>query len=72
MIRATTAKGTPVFVETICDVYPNENGYYCEIYLNSGGDRFDDFCIHPDDCDCNNEWEVRRFVEDYVASIIDY
>jgi hypothetical protein len=72
MIRATTANGTPVWVDVVDDVEPNEGGFYCEIYLNVGGDRYDDFCIHPEDCDCKNDRQVIAKVRRYVETIEDY
>lgn len=72
MIRATTRKGTPVWVSTIKDVEPNKGGLYCEIYLNMYGDRFDDFCIHEGDCDLNNDRDVIKHVREYVSTINEY
>jgi hypothetical protein len=72
MTRATTAKGTGVIVFTTPDVEPNEGGLYCEICLEWDGDRFDDFCIHPDDCDCSDEEQVDAYIDRYVSEITDY
>lgn len=72
MIRAKTKKGTPVWVSTIEDVEPNKGGLYCEIYLNFFGDRYDDFCIHAEDCDCTNDKAVIAYVRNYVSNIKEY
>lgn len=72
MISARTKRGTAVWVHAIPDLEPNENGYYCEIYLNPNGDRYDDFCIHKGDCDLTNDIDVREFIKEYVSQIIEY
>lgn len=72
MITATTGKGTKVWVHAIEDVDPNKGGYYCEIYLNPNEDRYDDFCIHREDCDLTNDIDVREFIEEYVSQIVEY
>lgn len=72
MILAVTKKGTKVWVATIEDVEPNEGGLYCEIYLDFNCDRFDDFCIHPEDCNCKSDMAVRAYVRNYVKTIEEY
>ncbi len=72
MITAKTQKGTRVWVSLVDDVEPNEGGYYCEIYRNQYGDRYDDFCIHTEDCDCKDDKAVTKFVREYVSSIKEY
>lgn len=69
---AITGRGTRVFLSYIQDCEPNTGGWYVEIYVNPYGDRYDDFCIHPEDCDCTNWDEVGRFAKNYVSSIMDY
>lgn len=69
---ATTGRGTRVHLSYIPDCGSNVGGWYVEIYLNPYGDRYDDFCIHPEDCDCTNWDEVERFAKNYVSSITDY
>lgn len=72
MTSATTARGTKVRLEFVPDVEPNEGGYYVEVYHEDKEDRFDDFCVHPDDCDCDDDKTVERFAQQHVASITDY
>ena len=72
MVRAKTKKGTKVWVNVLSDVEPNLGGFYCEIHINMFGDRFDDFCIHPEDCDCKNEKEVIAFIRGYISNINEY
>ena len=67
-----TGKGTKVDVSFEADVEPNEGGYYCVISEHNTLYPFDDFCIHPDDCDCTNYDEVSKFAKKYVSEITDY
>ena len=72
MITAHTAKYTRVYLDILPDCGENEGGYYVEIYLKPEGDRYDDFCIHPDDCDCNNWNEVVDYARYVISTIICY
>lgn len=72
MTRATTKKGTKVWLSFVPDCEYNTGGWYVEIYRNQYGDRYDDFCIHTDDCDCQDEEAVERYAKDFVSQIIDY
>lgn len=67
-----TGRGTEVYLAFVPDVDPNKGGWYVEIYLNESGDRYDDFCIHPGDCDCTNDLEVQEYARKYVESIKEY
>ena len=71
-MEARTKKGTKVWLSFVPDCEYNKGGWYVEIYLNEYGDRYDDFCIHPEDCDCRNCSAVERFATEYVSSIEDY
>lgn len=72
MIKAKTGKGTTVFLALIPDVGPNKGGYYVEIYLGRYSDRLDDFCIHPEDCDCTDTDKVEKYAKEYVLTIKEY
>ena len=72
MITAKTKKGTKVYISFVKDVEPNKGGYYCEISRYYCGSTYDNFCIHPEDCDCNNEAEVGNFAKNYVSTIEEY
>ena len=50
----------------------NTGGWYVEIYLNEYDSCYDDFCIHTDDCDCQDDEAVVRFAKEYVSKINDY
>ena len=56
-----------VWIGCIPDCDENEGGYFCEVwddeYMNN---RIDYFCIHPEDCDCNNPEEVKKFIRWYA------
>ena len=67
-----TGKGTKVDVSFVNDVEPNEGGYYCEIARHETLEPFDNFCIHPTDCDCTNWREVEKEARQIVAEIKDY
>jgi hypothetical protein len=48
MISGVTKNGVKLYVTFVEDVFPNECGYYCEIYLDdSCCDEVDNFVIHP-------------------------
>ncbi len=72
MMPAKTKKGTIVYLSFIPDCGSNVGGWYVEIYLDQDGDRYDDFCIHPDDCNCSNYNAVAEFAKKYVSSIKEY
>ena len=67
-----TGKGTKVDVSFVEDVEPNEGGYYCEISRHDSLMPFDNFCIHPEDCDCKNWREVEKEARQIVSEIKDY
>ena len=72
MVKGKTKKGTRVWMSYIPDCEDNTGGFYVEIYLNQYGDRYDYFCVHPEDCDCNNTEAVEKFIKEYVSQIKDY
>ena len=48
-----------------CDV--NAGGYYCQVYTDEAMEhQIDDFCIHPEDCDCSNQEDLAKFVANYA------
>ena len=58
---------------------PNEGGYYCQVHADEDyGDQIDDFCIHPDELEENDDikhWgkvnidgSYRYYVENGVIS----
>lgn len=56
-----------VWISRCEDCDENEGGYYCQVYADEDMEhQIDDFCIHPDDCDCSNEDEVKKFIEEYA------
>lgn len=69
---AYTKKGTKVDVSFVADVEPNEGGYYCEIARHNTLEPFDYFCIHPEDCDCEDYNAIQKFAEEYVGKIEEY
>ena len=56
-----------VWVSTTPDCAENLGGYYCQVYSDEDMEnQIDDFCIHTDDCDCNNQEEVEKFIKEYT------
>ena len=56
-----------VWVSTTPDCDENLGGYYCQVYSDEDMEnQIDDFCIHTDDCDCNNQEEVEKFIKEYT------
>ena len=50
MISGMTKNGVKLYVTFVEDVFPNECGYYCEVYLDdSCCEEIDNFVIHPFD-----------------------
>lgn len=55
-----------VYITCIQDCDENEGGYYCQVYTDEElAEEVDYFCIHIDDCDCNNQEEVENFIRQY-------
>lgn len=56
-----------VWISRIPDCDNNLGGYYCQVYIDRDMEnQIDDFCIHPEDCDCTSESEVEKFIEEYA------
>ena len=42
-----------------------------QIYNNDIGDEvIDDFCIHKEDCNCENLNEVENYIKEYVKNLV--
>ena len=72
MYKCYTKKGTAVWLAFVPDCGSNAGGWYVEIYLDPASDRFDDFCIHPEDCDCKDWNTMKEWAKNYVSEIEDY
>lgn len=72
MITAKTKNGTLCVVSFVADVEPNVGGWYCQVERKENDYQLDDFCIHPNDCDCTNMQEVETFAREYVENITEY
>lgn len=60
-----------VTIAYICDCCENEGGYYVQIYNNDLYDEvIDDFCIHKEDCNCENLNEVENYIKEYVKNLV--
>lgn len=72
-ILATTAKGTKVCLCFVDDCEDNEGGFFVEVYEYPGtGDYFDYFCIHKEDCDCEDMNAVEEFARKYISEVNNY
>ena len=54
-----------VWISCIDDIGENKNGYFCQVYADEDMSKeIDYFIIHPWDCDCTDEKEVEKFIEE--------
>lgn len=68
MVEATDKLGQTVYVSYIDDCCENEGGYWCQVYCDDFLDyEIDDFCIHPEDCDCSDVDAVEEYIRAYAA-----
>lgn len=70
MTKAKTKNGRTVWLAFVPDCEYNTGGWYVEVYLNQYGDRYDDFCVHLDDCDCTHMNAVEQYAKDYVSGLV--
>lgn len=70
MTKAKTKNGRTVWLAFVPDCEYNTGGWYVEVYLNQYGDRYDDFCVHLDDCDCTDMNAVEQYAKDYVSGLV--
>ena len=67
-MRTKDKAGHILYVSTTPDCEYNEGGHYCEVYADEDYSiKLDDFCVHTDDCDCDNEKEVEKYIESYIS-----
>lgn len=56
-----------IWISMTPDCGENKGGYYCQTYSDEEMDnQIDDFCIHTDDCNCNNQEDVENFIKRYA------
>ena len=69
MLEALTKNGRKVYLCFNEDCEDNEGGYWVEVYTDKDlNNRIDDFCIHPDDCNCSDMFEVEECAKTYVKN----
>ena len=62
-----------LYVSATPDCEPNEGGYYCQVYADEDyGDQIDDFCIHPDELEENDDIKHWGKVMRWLQSHPDY
>jgi hypothetical protein len=53
MITVETKNGVILYINVCNDVFPNEGGYFCEVYLNKDDEfEYDNFVIRNEDLIC--------------------
>ena len=72
-----TKKGTEIKLAYVPDCGSNAGGWYVEVYADLpghdiNGDPYDNFCVHKDDCNCENFDEVEKFAEEYAMEMLEY
>ena len=68
MVEAFDRLGQVVYVSYVDDCCENKGGYWCQVYCNDFLDyEIDDFCIHPEDCDCSDGNAVAERIRQYVS-----
>lgn len=73
MVEAKDALGQVVYVSRVEDCCENEGGYWCQVYADEFLDyELDDFCVHPEDCDCSDESAVDEYIKKYVAEECEF
>lgn len=59
-----------LYVSATPDCEPNEGGYYCQVYADEDyGDQIDDFCIHPDELEENDDLKRMMILSTGARSI---
>ena len=70
MIKTHDKAGLQLHISYTEDCAENAGGFYCETYLDENGDRkIDDFCVHPEDCDCSNHKAVENVIRHHYDDI---
>ena len=70
MTKAKTKNGRTVWLAFVPDCEYNTGGWYVEVYLNQYGDRYDEFCVHLEECDCTEMNAVEQYAKDYVSGLV--
>ena len=74
MIKVQTKNGVDLFISLCDDCFPNEGGYYCEVFLDEDYiEEYDNFVIHKKDLDCvvNKDEFIQICCENYAKSVDD-
>lgn len=74
MIEVNTKNCVQLYISMTEDCFPNEGGYYCEVYRDKECiDEFDNFVIHKEDLDCfvNKEDGIRELCRAYAEGVDD-
>lgn len=74
MITVDTKNCVQLYITMTEDCFPNEGGYYCEVYRDKECiDEFDNFVIHKEDLDCfaNKEEGIKELCRAYAEGVDD-
>ncbi len=74
MIKVNTKNCVQLYISMTEDCFPNEGGYYCEVYRDEDGmEEFDNFVIHKEDLDCfaNKKEGIEELCRAYAEGVDD-
>ena len=74
MIKVDTKNCVQLYITMTEDCFPNEGGYYCEVYRDEDAiEEFDNFVIHKEDLDCfaNKEEGIKELCRAYAEGVDD-
>jgi hypothetical protein len=76
MIRVETKNGVTLYINVCNDIFPNEGGYFCEVYLDKDDAfEYDNFVIRNKDLSCvdidSREEFIQICCENYANNLDD-
>jgi hypothetical protein len=76
MIRVETKNGVTLYINVCNDIFPNEGGYFCEVYLDKDDAfEYDNFVIRNKDLSCveidSREEFIKICCESYANNLDD-
>jgi hypothetical protein len=76
MIRVETKNGVTLYINVCDDIFPNEGGYFCEVYLDKDDAfEYDNFVIRNKDLSCveidSREEFIKICCESYANNLDD-
>lgn len=76
MVKVETKNGVTLYINVCNDIFPNEGGYFCEVYLDKDDAfEYDNFVIRNEDLSCveidNKEEFIKICCENYANNLDD-